>query len=79
MTSDASVAAAGFSAVYTTPSYDLEQRQIAEGATASPDGMMTNPPAPPVCTGTLVLRAASGTLSDGFGNYANSADCQWLV
>jgi hypothetical protein len=32
-----------------------------------------------ICSGQTNLSASSGTLSDGPGNYANDADCSWLI
>ena len=34
---------------------------------------------PAGCAGASKLTALSGTLSDGSGNYANSATCSWLI
>jgi hypothetical protein len=79
-TSDSSVTAAGFVASY---------RAVGAGSTPVPITPITPPPVPgtpatpPVpgaaCSGQVVLAAATGTITDGPGNYTNGKLCQWRI
>jgi len=82
LTSDSSVAAAGFSATYSLTGNTVS---------ATPMGSMPEPPpvnsmpAPSTvsstgpCDGSVMLSQASGTISDGPASYQTNSACTWLI
>ena len=68
LSSDVSVAGSGFALAWTSS-------ELAQSATAA----IVASGGAPQCSGNVNLATADGTITDGSGNYQNTAGCSWAI